>query len=382
MAGLFLRATGAEREADIEATPALQSYRAEIWTDLGAQWDSIVGGFADACLEQMAAYAVPRWGGSRLCGLVLRDVVTHEPMAAALAVIATLPLIKLGLAYVKFGPLWRRRDREPDPGVLAAALAALREMLVIRRQLVVRVMPPPDPDFGAEWQRALLDAGFTRHGAAADPERYLVDLRLSETEQRASLGSKWRSNLNKALTEGLDIREVDPVRELPQFLALYESMLARKQFADRHHVKLLPAFAAKAATTPELGVRLILACHDGAPVAGSMLVGAGDRVFAAFSASDERALPLRAGYALRWWIINRLRGSGARWLDLGGTEGDVGLKSFKTGNVGKRGRIEEISGEYDFADNALSVIVSSVLSSAHSLAQARPLQHILRSRRA
>src|SRR4051812_11796790 len=93
---------------DLPATSGASRHRFEIVDQIGRGWDEIVAGFADMRLEQMAAYAVPRWGASRLCGLVLRDVVTNEPVGAALAVIAALPLIKLGLAYVKFGPLWRR----------------------------------------------------------------------------------------------------------------------------------------------------------------------------------------------------------------------------------------------------------------------------------
>src|SRR3954467_13157949 len=138
-------------------------------------------------------------------------------------------------------------------------------------------------------------------------------------------------------------------------------MLARKHFIDRHNVAALPPFAAAAVDAAALGVRLFLAYHEGQPIAGSIIVGAGDRTFVAFSASDERALSLRAGYALRWWLINRLRGSNARWLDLGGAEGDAGLRSFKLGNVGKRGRIVPLMGEYDYAGSALSSAVAAAL---------------------
>jgi hypothetical protein len=377
MTGLFLHTDGSD-VPDAEGAAAPQRYRLEVFDDIGRQWDEVVAHFADMCLEQMAAYAVPRWGASRLCGLVLRDVVTNEPLAAALAVIATLPLIKLGLAYVKFGPLWRRRDRPANPAILAAALAAVKEAFAVDRRLVVRVMPPPDPDHEAQWSKALAAAAFAHGGPAPDPHRYMVDLRLPEPAQMASLGSKWRANLNKTLASRLDIREVDLKQALPDFLELYRTMVARKQFTDRHNVEALPAFAAAAAGTPELGVRLFLAYHDGHAVAGSMLVGAGDRVFAAFSASNEQALSLRAGYALRWWIINRLRGTQSRWLDLGGTEGDAGLRSFKTGIVGKRGRVVELPGEYDFAENALSTLVSAMMTSTRNLMQGWPVQSLLK----
>jgi hypothetical protein len=354
-------------------------YRFEIWQELGQPWDALLATFADACLEQMAAYTVPRWGGSRLCGLVLREVATSEPVALALAVMATIPLIKYGLAYVKFGPLWRRQGRPADPAVLAAMLDALKQAFAIECGLVARVMPPPDPDFETEWKAALSATAFTALAPLPDADRYLVDLRLSEAEQLASLGANWRANLKKAHKSNLDMRELDPREGLADFMALFQQMLARKQFVDRHHVDALPSLVAAA---PLGQLRLFLAYHDGRPVAGSILVGGGDRVFAAYSASSEAALALRAGYALRWWVLGQLRGSNARWLDLGGDEGDAGLKSFKLGNVGKRGRVVTMLGEYDFAGNALSNLISAAMSSTRKLMQAHPAQHLLGRHRA
>src|SRR3954453_16595941 len=118
-------------------------YGVEVVEEIGPAWDAMAGQFADACLEQMAAYAVPRWDPSRLCGVVLREMGSGEPAAIALAVIATIPLFDLGLAYVKFGPLWRRHDRPADPAVLGAALEVVKNVFAGDRGLVARVMPPP-----------------------------------------------------------------------------------------------------------------------------------------------------------------------------------------------------------------------------------------------
>ena len=305
----------------------------------------------------------PRWGFSRLCGLLLREGATNEPLAAVLAVTAVIPLIRLGLAYVKFGPLWRRRGRPAAPGILLAGLTAMRQVFAVERGLVVRVMPPPDPDFAAEWTTSLAAAHFRPHAPVPDPDRYLVDLTLSEDEQLASLSASWRANLAKA--HGLDIREVDVNRSLPDFLALYHAMQARKGFVDHHHIEALPALAA--AAPAGLGVRLFLAFDDGTPVAGSLIAGAGERVFVLASASNDRGLALRAGYALRWAIIGHLRGTQARWLDLGGDEADAGLRSFKRGNVGKRGRVVPLIGEFDHAGSALSGAVSAAMTFTHGM---------------
>jgi hypothetical protein len=165
---------------DNATAAAAPNYRFEVVEDIGPAWDAMAGDFADACLEQMAAYAVPRWDPSRLCGVLVNEAGSPVPVAMALAVIATIPLFDLGLAYVKFGPLWRRHDRPADPAVLGAALEAVKHVFAGDRGLVARVMPPPDPDLAAEWSRQLAVAEFGFHDHAPDPTRYLVDLSLTE----------------------------------------------------------------------------------------------------------------------------------------------------------------------------------------------------------
>jgi hypothetical protein len=78
----------------------------------------------------------------------------------ALAVVATLPVLGLGIAYVKFGPLWRRSDTSADPEILFAALEALKREFGLKRRLLVRVMPP------AETCKALGERGRVLFAAA------------------------------------------------------------------------------------------------------------------------------------------------------------------------------------------------------------------------
>jgi GNAT acetyltransferase-like protein len=347
----------------------------EIVDKVDGGWDAIVADFADHCLEQTASYMLTRWGSSRLCGVLVRDVISLEPEAAALAVVAALPVVKLGLAYVKFGPLWRRRGRPPEPRMLATALAALKQEFARLRGLLVRVMPPADPDYAREWAEQTAAAQFALHRLAESPARYLVDLALDRQAQLASLGAKWRANLRKAKSHGLEIREVDPRMQLPAFMGLYGAMAERKQFVDRHHIEALPAFVASAPAA--LNLRMFLALADGRAVAGSIVAGPGERAFIPFSASSGQALPLRAGFALRWEIIDRLRGSSARWLDLGGDEGDAGLRHFKEGNVGTGGRIVAIPGEFDYAESPLSSAATAAIGWARGLARVRPLHRHL-----
>jgi hypothetical protein len=71
-------------------------------------------------------------------------------------------------------------------------------------------------------------------------------------------------------------------------------------------------------------------------VAGAIIITAGDRAVYLYGATNDRALPLRAGYFLHWYVIRWLRdNTRANWYDLGGTDGLATIGDL----------IEEIVGE-------------------------------------
>src|SRR6185312_14522164 len=171
----------ASPEPDVAApplTPALGRFHCEIVEQPGAAWDNLAAGFEDFCMEQSFAFAGSRWSRLRSVGMMLLE--DGDPVAMALALIATLPVLGLGLAYVKFGPLWRKSGTPADPQVLFAILEALKKEFGVKRRLLVRIMPPADPGFEPEWKETLKRANFSFHAALSDRERYLVDLTLSE----------------------------------------------------------------------------------------------------------------------------------------------------------------------------------------------------------
>ena len=354
--------------------PGSGRFPAEVVERPAAEWDALAAGFGDMCMEQTIAFMGARWSKLHPLGLLLREEGVAEPVAITLVLLVTLPVIGAGMAYVKFGPLWRKASAATDPQILYAMLEALKHEFSGKRRLLLRIMPPADPGQEEIWRDALARTGFVFHAQASDRERYLVDLTLSEEEQLASLGASWRAHLKKASRE-LEIEELPLASGLPVFLSLYRGMLARKRFADHHGIGDLPKIAAQAGSA--IGMRLFIASYRGNPVVGSIVIGSGERVFVPFSATSDEALALRAGYALRWAIIGRLRGSGVRWLDLGGAEGDAGLRSYKLGNVGKRGRVAEIPGEFDFSPNSLSSAAARAIEIGRGLVRTPALKKIV-----
>ena len=104
-----------------------------------AEWNSLLDRFADASIYQTWAYGAVSWGESQLSHLVLlRD---GAPVAIAQLRIVRVPVIGSGIAYVRWGPVFRPKDSQCDPAVWHAATEALIEEYVRRRGLTLRVLP-------------------------------------------------------------------------------------------------------------------------------------------------------------------------------------------------------------------------------------------------
>src|SRR5579859_5310799 len=104
------------------------------------EWNHLLPSFADATYYQTWAYAEARCGERNVARMALRQ--DDRVIALAQARIYKPPILSCGVAYVHWGPVWRKSGEPADPAVLEAALAALRTEFVQRRQFVLRVLPP------------------------------------------------------------------------------------------------------------------------------------------------------------------------------------------------------------------------------------------------
>ncbi len=322
------------------------------------QFDEIAARFADVNQEQTACYVRARWGAHRL------ETVTIErngtTIAAAAIILIRLPMIERGVAVVKWGPLWRKAGAPADVGVLDASLAALTHEYVERRGFYLTVMPHADPGWSEPTACALETLGYEAGGSLTSPARYLVNMALEPEDLRKSLGQKWRYNLKKAEKNDFDIEVVDPADGYGRFMALYDQMLDRKRFKDTSSVHTLPDLmaAGEAAFRP----MIVMVRHDGRDTAGAVIDTSGERAVYLYGATDDRALPLKAGYVLHWWIAERLCADpSVLWYDLGGADADHGLHQFKKGFVGKDGVIETTPPIYHRCGSTMSCLIGKAV---------------------
>jgi hypothetical protein len=323
--------------------------------ELARNWPEIIGQFADATYNQLHLYAGQVWGHGNLSHIALRQA--GEVIAAAQIILQRVPIVGRGVAFIKFGPMWRRKGRPADPTILEASLEAIKEEYGARRKLMVIILPAPDPSHGATVDDILAAGGFAVRREMTDPNRYLVDARLDESQQLASLGQKWRYNLKKALKHGLDISVHHDLEGIRRFMPIFRAMQARKAYDDKQASLALPAMIAQLPRAQRPWV--VIARHQGRDTAGCVVGAIGDTAYYLFGATDERALKLNAGYALQWKAIELLREQpDVRWYDLGGEANDAGLRQFKKGLAGSVGKVVKLSGEFDYCSDRMSQFVA------------------------
>jgi hypothetical protein len=322
--------------------PAGDGYSVEVDSIADAEWDRIVAGFADSHPEQTACYARHHWK-SRDSHLLLRQ--NGVPVAGARIALVKLPVVGRGLAFLRFGPFWRRREVAMDGQTYRTMISALVHEYCTRRGHCLTVLPRPHPRFHLTESLLLREQGFVRRREIRDAERYVVDTTLDDTAQMASLAQKWRYNLRQALNRPLEVRFTEEPAEIRAFQHLYKMMMERKHFASTTPVHLTGTLMAE--LPPALKPKLAVVFHDGELVAGATIGVFGDSAYYMFGASAAAALPLHAGYALHWRVVAFLREQGIHWYDLGGASHEPGLRQFKKGFVGKAGRIVTMQGEHD-----------------------------------
>lgn len=301
-------------------------------------WDDAIADFEGVCQEQLATFARARWPGVALEPQLF--MLAGEVVGGCLIMVQPLPLGLGSIAVAKWAPMLRRTETADANAIYSRMIEALSAEYAVRRRMMLSVLPRAALGaVNAEYQH-LLGRGFRQGATLLFPDRYIVNLRLSDAEQRASFHQKWRYHLNKADKAGLSFEHAGPERRV-EFDALYEQMVDRKKFPDHSAYGTVPALLAM--DSEALRPELFFVRHAGEIVAGAIIFKAGDRAVYLYGATSAAALDLRAGYFLHWHIIRWLRdNTGARWYDLGGTDGFQGLHQFKKGMVGERGMITPV----------------------------------------
>lgn len=344
---------GVERRATARIDLEVERLEPRAWDALAAEFDGVVQ-------EQLYLYAETRWPSTEAEALVFR--CGDEVVGGTLILIQRLPLRLASIAVCKWGPVLKDNGRPDAELIYGGMIDALVRDYAVRRGMMLSVLPRAFPG-PINWQfEHLLARGFRPGSGLLFPNRYIVRLGLDEEAQRKSFGQKWRYHLGKAEKAGLSFERGEP-DQIREFDALYAAMSDRKNFPDHSAYETIdPLLAAECAN---LRPELFFVRHEGDIVAGAVIFKAGDTAVYLFGATNDRALPLRAGYFMHARIIRWLtENTDAKWYDLGGTDGFQGLHQFKKGMVGSAGVISQVPPAANIAARPLPLLIGTAAFAA------------------
>lgn len=313
-------------------------------------WHELLDLFDDANIYQTWSYEAMRglagvFGiGNKTSRLVLRR--GGAIVAAAQVRIVKLPLLRLGVAYVRWGPMWRLRGQPRDDKVLVAMLAAVQAEYGTRRGLSVRVLPYAFADEREGLEPLLRAERFERMDAPAAQRTLALPLHGSMAELRSNLEQKWRNCLNRAEKNGLFVEEGDGCELFERFERIHREMHQRKRFTETSSVS---AFAAVQRDLPEAHkMRVFLASTNGVLAAGIVVGKVGETGVFLHGATSNAGMTSNASYLLQWRALQWLKAAGATTYNLHGInpEKNPGTYRFKAGLAGKTGRDLRYLGTY------------------------------------
>ena len=320
-------------------------YSAEIAPRDQTRWQSILECFEDASLYQTWAYDAATHGDRSLCHCVVSR--SGRIVAAAQARVLRLPALPIGAAYVRWGPMWRRRDAIADPMDFRMGLRALRNELVLKRGLFLRCYPFLFESDGIDYRAILAEEGFVEAPGETPQRTLLLGLEPSLDELRRNFDHKWRNRLSKAERNGLECEEGSEDPLFGRFIELYRALLDRKKFEEPNDIREFRGLQRQLPDQHKM--RVVLVGSSGAPSCGAVFTAVGATGVYLFGACNELGMTTNGSYLAQWKAIQWLKQQGCRHYNLNGVnpEKNPGTYHFKAGIAGKAGRDVRYLGRFD-----------------------------------
>ncbi|HEY3044202.1 MAG TPA: peptidoglycan bridge formation glycyltransferase FemA/FemB family protein [Vicinamibacterales bacterium] len=320
-------------------------YTSEIDTVDQRSWHECLQDFDDANIYQTWSYGEVIGGARNMSHLVLRS--GGRVVAVAQARIARLPLVNIGIAYVRWGPVWRYHGLGADVEVFRQALRALRNEFVCRRGLALRLLPVLFDDDSAPFATILAEEGFLPSAHEVHSRTILMDLTPSLQEVRDQMRPHWKRELKVAERKGLQIVQGTDDELFKTLIDLHQEMVSRKKFVEGNDIN---QFRLVQNRLPEnLKMRIMLARSGAGACAGLICSAIGRTAVYLFGATGNIGLKSNGSYLLQWKLIENLKAEGCALYDLNGINPDKnpGTYKFKHDLGGTLGREVGFLGRFD-----------------------------------
>jgi lipid II:glycine glycyltransferase (peptidoglycan interpeptide bridge formation enzyme) len=320
------------------------------------EWQRIIEQFSDANIYQTWSYDAIRCGEESISHLVLR--VGGKICAAAQARILRLPLLGLGAAYIRWGPIWQLRNQIADRGAFRFAVRALRNEYVCRRGLILRLFPVLYDDNSDLCHDILLKEGYSRVRERDRPRTFILDIGAPIEELRKRMDQKWRNCLNRAERNLLEVIEGTEESLFVEFIGIYQDLLRRKRFAEPNDIN---EFRLIQRDLPgEFKMRIFLCRSNGLTSAGAICTAMGETGVYLFGATNDQGMANKGSYLLQLKAIQWMKNSGCRYYNLNGINPVInpGTYHFKAGLSGKCGKDVHYLGHFDCYSSVINAALA------------------------
>ncbi len=209
---------------------------------------------------------------------------------------------------------------EPEhPEALACLIERAHEIARHEHAVVLRVEPnigDDDPDMSC-WLAQYHRLGFRSNPSSIHVRRsWVLDIRPSAEDLLASFKTTWRQNVRTAERKGVCVREIDSDGDFEADFEMYYTLLKLTSERDaffihskNYHREILRQFAGTG------DAALLLAEHEGQPLAAKMLIRFGDRCWDMFGASANEKRNLKATYLLQYRSLQWAQARGCHYFD-------------------------------------------------------------------
>lgn len=296
-------------------------------------WYKILNAFEDANIYQTWAYEAIRYGEKNISHMVLKR--NRQVVAAVQVRIMKLPLLNSGIAYVRWGPLWKCRNADYNTEYLQQIIISMREEYTEKRGLVLRIIPNETEQSDGQIISSIESTGLKWTGK--DYRTMYIDLSHTTESIRSSMSKGWRKNLNKAERKELSIIEGTSLELFDVVARLFRETVARKGFEAGIDID---EYRAIQDSLPDEMKMQILVCMSGdetiAGLVGSSIGSAGIELIAA---TGDNGMKFGGSYLLRWRMLEYFKNIGCRFYNLNGINParNPGGYQFKCGFAGKDG---------------------------------------------
>lgn len=274
-----------------------------------------------------------------------------EIVGGIAVLIRKVPGLPYTLMYAPRGPVCDIHEKK----IVTDLFAGVRALGVKYKAYMFKIdpdVPATDRDF-----MALMGSfGFELHGDGKNFDsiqpRFVFRMNIegkTEDEVLASFQSKTRYNIRVALKHNVEVKIMDK-SALKEFVPIMRTTGSRDGFATRpieYFEGLLDSFGEHA--------RLYMAYHEGKPIAGTIAIQYGDKVWYLYGASSNEYRNMMPNYLLQWEMIRWAVETKCSIYDFRGVSGDLspenplyGLYRFKKGF---NGDLVEFCGEFDLIYN-------------------------------